>query len=146
PRPHRPWRVEARQAIESIGGMNVPRNRGRAMRRTAAAAAVATLCALIGATSAGAASAPRSFFGVVPQTPLDAPTLKRRGAANVGTLRIIITWPAVDPTAAAGDTDWSAVDPVVLEAAKNNVEILPFLFGTPSWAARDLDNRRRQRA
>ena len=111
------------------------------MRRTAAAAAVATLCALIGATSASAASAPRSFFGVVPQTPLDAPTLKRMGDANVGTLRIIITWPAVDPTAAAGDTDWSTVDPVVLEAARNNVEILPFLFGTPSWAARDLDNR-----
>ena len=50
----------------------MPRNRGRAMRRTAAAAAIATLCALIGATSASAASAPRSFFGVVPQTPLDA--------------------------------------------------------------------------
>ena len=29
----------------------------------------------------------------------------------------------------------------MLEAARNNVEILPFLFGTPSWAAQDLDNR-----
>jgi hypothetical protein len=101
--------------------------------------AVATLCALIGATSA--ASAPPSFFGVVPQTPLDAPTLKRMGDANVGTLRIIVTWAAVDPTAAAGDTNWSTIDPVVLEAARNNVEILPFLFGTPSWAAQNLDNR-----
>jgi hypothetical protein len=111
------------------------------MRRTAAAGAVATLCALIGATSAGAASAPRSFFGVVPQRSLDAPTLKRMGDANVGTLRIIITWAGVDPSAAAGDNDWSGIDPVVLEAARNGIDVLPFVFGTPSWAAKSLDNR-----
>ena len=76
----------------------MPRNRGRALRRIAAAAAIATICALVGATGAAAASAPKSFFGVVPQTPLDAPTLKRMGDANVGTLRIIITWSSIDPT------------------------------------------------
>jgi hypothetical protein len=116
----------------------VPMNRGRAKRRTAlAAAAIAvSLCALVGATSAGAAKAPRSFFGVVPQTPLDAPTLERMGEAHVGTLRMVFNWAGIDRTAAAGDSDWSSVDPVVLEAARNRIEVLPFLYGTPTWVAK----------
>ena len=89
----------------------MPRTRGRALRRMAAAAATATICALVGATGAAAASAPKSFFGVVPQTPLDASTLKRMGDANVGTLRIIITWSSIDKSAAAGDEDWSTRRP-----------------------------------
>ena len=119
----------------------MPRTRGRAMRRIAVAAAIATICALVGATRAAAASAPKSFFGVVPQTPLDASALKRMGDANVGTLRIIITWSGIDQSAAAGDEDWSTIDPVVLEAARNGIDVLPFIFGTPDWVAQDLDGQ-----
>ena len=107
----------------------------------AAAAATATICALVGATGAAAASAPKSFFGVVPQTSLDASTLKRMGDANVGTLRIIITWSSIDKSAATGDEDWSTVDPVVLEAARNDINVLPFIFGTPDWVAKGLDGQ-----
>ena len=118
----------------------MPRTRGRALRRIAAAAAIASICALVGATGA-AASAPKSFFGVVPQTSLDASTLKRMGDANVGTLRIIITWSSIDKSAAAGDEDWSTVDPAVLEAARNGIDVLPFIFGTPDWVAKGLDGQ-----
>ena len=48
-------------------------------------------------------------------------------------------WQSIDPTAAEGDYDWSAVDPVVAGAARNGIELLPFVFGTPNWVARDLD-------
>jgi hypothetical protein len=95
----------------------------------------------VGASSAGAAKAPRSFYGVVPQTPLDAATLKRMGDANVGTVRILVPWSNVDNSAQPGDNDWSSVDPIVLEAARNGIEVLPFLFGTPNWVAHDLEGR-----
>ncbi len=120
----------------------MPTNRGRAKRTTAVAAAIAaTLCTLVGASSAGAAKAPSSFYGVVPQTPLDAAALKRMGDAHVGTVRIIMTWSSVDQTSQPGDNDWSAVDPVVLEAARNGIDVLPFIFGSPDWVARDLEGQ-----
>ena len=119
----------------------MPRNRGRGLRRIGAAAAIATICTLVGATGAAAASAPRSFFGVVPQTTVDASTLNRMGDANVGTLRIIISWSSIDPSAAAGDEDWSTIDPVVLDAARNGIDVLPFIFGTPDWVAKGLDGQ-----
>ena len=39
----------------------------------------------------------------------------------------------------ADDFDFSGIDPIVLDAARNGIEVLPFLFGTPTWVARDLD-------
>ena len=53
------------------------------------------------------------------------------GQAKVGSLRVVIDWSAIDPTAAAGDNNFSSVDPIVLDAAANGVQVFPFIFGTP---------------
>jgi hypothetical protein len=103
----------------------------------AALAAAITLVALA-AQPAGAA-APRAFYGISPQTGLSPADLDRMGQAKVGTIRIPIFWANVDPVAPAGGYDFSATDPVVRDAARNGIEVLPFLFGTPSWVATSLN-------
>lgn len=107
------------------------------MRRISLAVAlVATLApALVVTPSAGAAaSAPRGFFGIVPQGPLAAADFDRmRGV--VGTLRIPIYWPAAEPQ--RGDLELAATDSIVAAAAAAGVRVLPFVYGTPSWLERD---------
>lgn len=104
------------------------------MRRIALAAALAAglTLALAAAPPAGAArpSVPRGFFGVVPQGPLSVADFARmRGA--IGTLRIPIYWPAVEPR--KGDFEFAALDATVTAAAASAVRVLPFVYGTPDW-------------
>jgi hypothetical protein len=107
--------------------------------------AVAGLAIFISADSddpdrdALASAAPRPFFGVVPQAPLEAEDYERMGEGRVGTLRVLLTWLATDPTAAPDDYGWDGFDPIVADAARQRIEILPFLYGTPAWAANELD-------
>jgi hypothetical protein len=111
-------------------------------RATCAALVAVALSLTMGAATSSAAKAPASFYGVASQTNLGAADFTRMGQGNVGALRIIVNWSAIDPTAATDDSNWSSVDPLVFEAANNGVEILPFLYGTPTWVAKDLDNQK----
>jgi hypothetical protein len=86
-----------------------------------------------------AAAAPRPFFGVVPQGPLEAQDYARMGEGRVGTLRVLLTWLATDPSSDPDDYGWDGFDPIVAEAARHRIAILPFLYGTPAWAATELD-------
>jgi hypothetical protein len=109
--------------------------------RLPAGARVALLASVLALGLPGAAHAvPRTFFGVVPQAPLMADDYERMGAANVGLLRVQLSWPATDPTPAAADEDWSASDAVVADAARHAIRVLPFVYGTPSWVL-GLDGR-----
>jgi len=112
---------------------------GRPGRALAVVGAIAVLLALIAAGSASAA-APRSFFGVMPQGPLDAEDFDAMGDARVGTLRFEIHWAGIDPTSAPGDYDWSSPDAIVEQAARNGVSMLPFVTSVPAWALA-LDGR-----
>jgi hypothetical protein len=95
---------------------------------------LAALCALLLAASAEARKAPRSFFGVVPQAPIGTADLNRMGQGKVGTLRFEIFWAGANP--APGDFEFGAVDQIVADAARNNVDLLPFIYSTPQWVAR----------
>jgi hypothetical protein len=86
-----------------------------------------------------ATEVPGTFFGVVPQAALTGDDLDRMGEGKVGTLRLVVTWAAIDPTAEPDDLNFSIIDPIVLGAARNGIEVLPTLFGTPDWVASDLD-------
>jgi hypothetical protein len=114
----------------------------RQKARAVAAAAVATLVALTVGAASSSAKAPASFYGVVPQTNLAGADFERMGQGKVGTLRTILTWSAIDPTAAADDNDWSSFDPIVLNAAQNGIEVLPFVYGTPTWVASGIDGNK----
>ncbi len=120
------------------------------MERAGARRRVAVLSVLIGALGAltfspaaqAKAKAPADFFGVSPQTTVFGGDVDRMGVAKVGVMRIIINWAAVDQTAAPDDNDWTGPDSIMLEAARNGIEIQPFIFGTPSWVAQGLDNQK----
>ncbi len=97
-------------------------------------------CGSDGETSTTTVSdVPGTFFGVVPQATLTDDDLDRMGAGKVGTLRIVLPWSSVDPTAEPGDTDLSIIDPVVLGAARNGIQVIPTIFSVPDWVAQDLD-------
>ncbi|HVY79024.1 MAG TPA: hypothetical protein VG898_11005 [Solirubrobacterales bacterium] len=107
------------------------------MRRIALAAALAAglMLALASAPSAGArASVPRGFFGIVPQGPLAAADFQRMHGV-VGTLRIPIYWPQVEPR--RGDLDFASLDAIVSAAAAAGIRVLPFVYGTPAWLERN---------
>jgi hypothetical protein len=106
------------------------------VRRLVLAALLAgSLGLLVSAPSAMARPAvPRGFFGVVPQGPLAAADFERMQGV-VGTLRIPIYWPRVEPR--AGELDFSPLDAIVSTAAASGVRVLPFVYGTPAWLAAD---------
>ena len=102
-------------------------SRGLAAR--AAAVAVLAIAAAAPATSSAAVS--REFWGVVPINDLNASEFDQMGAGNVGTLRQLTLWPAVEPH--PGEFDWSYLDFVVANSAENGIRVLPFLYATPNW-------------
>lgn len=118
-------------------------DRSRRFHRTSSLIAAIATATLVAALVAGPASAkaPKSFYGVSPQTTPSPTDFQRMGQGNVGTLRIPIFWWVVDPAAPAGGYDFSSIDPLVANAASNGITVLPFLYGSPSWVAEGLENR-----
>ncbi len=108
--------------------------RRRGLRWGAVAVAVALVLAASAPAAARSLALPRGFFGVVPQGPLGAADFARmRGV--VGTLRVPVYWPQVEPR--PGEFELGALDATVSAAAEAGVRVLPFVYGTPSWLARE---------
>ncbi|HET6999506.1 MAG TPA: hypothetical protein VFI03_13080 [Solirubrobacterales bacterium] len=78
--------------------------------------------------------APKSFFGIGPQTVLTDQDLEYMKAGGIGSIRWPLTWGAVQPTAKGG-YNWEVFDPVVEIAARHGLQVLPFVYSTPSWLA-----------
>jgi hypothetical protein len=76
---------------------------------------------------------PRTFWGVVPQATPNFEQLQRLGRGGVGTVRIPVVWPAVQPVR-NGILNWSGVDAQVENASRAGIAVMPFLVGAPSWA------------
>ena len=115
-----------------------PRSTVASRAALAAAIAVLAFAAALPAT-ASAAAQPREFWGVVPINELSASEFDQMGAGNVGTMRQLVLWPAVEPS--PGQFDWSYLDFVVANSAENGIRVLPFLYGTPNWV-KGVDCRR----
>ncbi|HET8814585.1 MAG TPA: hypothetical protein VFM51_06480 [Solirubrobacterales bacterium] len=111
-------------------------------------ALVVTLSLLI--APAGAQAAPRGFFGIAPQTPIDRDDTSRMRVGGLETIRAPLHWASVQRTP-GGEFDWSAFDPIVEVAAAGRLEVLPFLCDPPRWAVRPgtrlpIDSGRQRRA
>ena len=78
--------------------------------------------------------APKSFFGIGPQTVLTDKDLEYMKAGGIDSIRWPLTWGAVQPTAKGG-YNWEVFDPVVEIAARHGLKVLPFVYSTPSWLA-----------
>ena len=102
------------------------------------------------ALPASAQAVPRGFFGIAPQTPIDAADTARMRAGGLETIRAPLHWGGVQPTANGG-FNWTTFDEVVTTAAEGRLEILPFLCSPPRWASRPetrlpIDSGRQRRA
>lgn len=94
-------------------------------------------------------SAPKGFFGIVPQTgmtPTDASYMKAGGIESV---RVAVSWAAIQPKEKGG-YEWGGLDQTVLTASNAGLRVLPFFYSTPRWLSgnwRTLPvNSARQRA
>jgi hypothetical protein len=100
--------------------------------------ALAALMALVAtAPSAAGESTPAVrqalTIGVVPQRAFDDDEAELMGEAGVSSVRVWFSWAQVEPS--RGERDWWLLDDTVTANARAGMATLPFLFGTPAWAA-----------
>jgi polysaccharide biosynthesis protein PslG len=106
-----------------------PRRISAGLAARVAAIVVMAVAAAVPASASAAEG--REFWGVVPINDLTRKELDQMGAGNVGTMRQLVLWPAIEP---GNDVfDWSYTDFLVANAAENDIRILPFLYATPNW-------------
>jgi hypothetical protein len=74
------------------------------------------------------------FFGIVPQTVVTEKDARYMKAGGIEAIRTPIIWPAVEPK--NGEYNWAAFDPIVEEAARQGLTVLPFVIATPKWVAK----------
>jgi hypothetical protein len=117
-----------------LGGPSIQQmNQDHAKSRCALLAAVAAAVALASSPSPSLGASPAFFGTVAAQTPTTE-EFDAMGAARVGTYRFPLDWSQIQPNEGA-PPDWSAVDAQVESAARNGIEILPVVYGSPGYAA-----------
>jgi hypothetical protein len=123
----------------------------KASHRTHHAVLAVLAASLLLAIAARPAHAlPPRFYGVVDQGGLLVRDFPKMHTAGVGTLRILVRWAAVQKQAGPCEPgpyrapalldpgnlcNWSSIDYLVGNAAANGVEPLPFVLGSPGFAA-----------
>ena len=93
-----------------------------------------TAAAVLSALPAGAdAGVPRDFHGVatVGYPPVTELSRAYRGGATA--VRQFISWSSVEPTPA--ERRWQGLDEVVSRVAQSGLELVPVLYGSPSWVS-----------
>jgi hypothetical protein len=112
----------------------------RARALTTPAAVVLLVAALLAALLAGSGDArtvpraPRSFFGIVPQSELTPTDVAYMEAGGIGVVRVPISWAEVQPTP-RGPLNWGKVDQAMEVVSRGGLEVLPFICSTPPWLA-----------
>ncbi len=97
---------------------------------------IAALAVLVLPPATAGASLPPGFFGVSPQSPLTETECELMQEAGVRSVRLPLPWSAIQPqNPSVAKPNWSGFDREVALAAEHGISVLPFLWGTPSWAA-----------
>lgn len=107
-------------------------SRGRAARLPLLGALL-VLAALPVPASAGAASP--ELFGVTAVS-ANGDDFRGMGQANVGIYRMLLHWPEIQRLS-VGLYDWSRPDREIAGALSNGMEPVPFVYGSPKFAASD---------
>ena len=98
-----------------------------------------TLALTAGALApAASAGVPRSFYGIVPNTSLEANDFALMGQARVGSLRFQMLWSDVQSTQGA-PFNFTGADNMVRLAASYGITPLPVLAGTPAFEENGCD-------
>lgn len=97
---------------------------------------IATLTIALAASATAAqpaAAVPADFWGVSPQGIPSPEEFQRLRTGGVDSVRVPIGWTAVQPIK-GGLPDFSSVDPLIAGATQAGIDVLPFIYGAPSWA------------
>jgi polysaccharide biosynthesis protein PslG len=102
-------------------------------------AAVLVLLPLLALPQASvAASPPPGFIGISPQNALSDEDFGLMERAGIGSIRLPMAWPAIQAKdRSLQRPNWSGFDDDVRRAAEREIEVFPFLHGTPAWVAGD---------
>jgi polysaccharide biosynthesis protein PslG len=101
-------------------------------------AALVATTAILAIFAGSAFAVPSGFWGVVPQGSPSVEQFQRLKQGGVGSVRVPIPWSLIEPV--QGAPNWAAIDPLVAGAATTGINVLPFLYGAPSWAV-PIDRR-----
>jgi hypothetical protein len=91
--------------------------------------------------AAAQAYLPAGFIGLSPQGQLGKSDYELMGKSEVGSVRLPLYWSAIqsEPPGVA-EPDWSSFDHEVSLAAEAEIRVMPFVLGSPAWAAsRSID-------
>ncbi len=105
-----------------------------AARWRAVGLAVALLAIAVAAAPGPAgAKTPRKFFGVSAVDP-EPSDFQRMASGRVGTYRLLLNWASIQPEQGR-PYDWSGPDAEIAAAARNRLRLLPYVYGSPGFAA-----------
>ena len=107
-------------------------------------ALLVVLAAALAGPAAASAGVPREFYAISPQQVPNSAELDQMERGRVGTLRAQVSWAAAEPeppTLTGHTYYFSLFDPIVLGATRRGIRVLPFIYSTPAWVARELDGR-----
>ncbi len=99
----------------------------------AAALAAVSLVALTATGPAAARKGPPEFFGLVPQNNLTNPDFERMGQGEVGQVRFVLNWGAVEPS--DDQFDFATSDELVGKLAAQGIRPFVNVFGAPSFVS-----------
>jgi len=106
-------------------------------RLRAWAAAFAAVVVAAGVSSSLAFALPSGFWGVVPQNDLNLEQFQRLERGGARSVRIPVDWGSVQ-LGRDGSFDWSGIDSQVEAASRVGINVLPFLYGAPTWAVQSV--------
>ncbi len=97
---------------------------------------ILVLVAMAISPSPARAYLPPGFIGVSPQSVSSSSDFKLMREAGVTSVRLPLYWTVVQTKAPTlADADWSGFDREVELAAEAGIRVMPFVWGSPEWAA-----------
>jgi polysaccharide biosynthesis protein PslG len=85
--------------------------------------------------AARAAALPANFWGVVPQSTLNAEEFQRLARGGVESVRVSLDWGELQ-SREGGPVEWGGMDATMERAALAGIAVLPVVTDAPSWAVR----------
>jgi hypothetical protein len=96
----------------------------------------ALLALALSAPAASAARAPSSYAGMAPQGPTSDRDYELMKSSGVSSVRLPMYWAGIQSdTPYVSEPDFDGFDHDVKVAAENDIRIMPFIWGSPDWAA-----------
>ena len=94
------------------------------------------VAALLALPAVAAAYLPPGFVGISPQNPLGHKDFELMREAGVNNMRLPMFWSGIETKSPlVARPDWSNFDKEVELAAEDDVRVMPFVWGSPEWAA-----------